>query len=71
MLLETFVDPQRFQGTCYRAAGWIELGETTGRGLARPGRTYTTTPKRIFVRPLVAEFRQRLCTGPPEQEERR
>ena len=71
VLLETFVDPQRFQGTCYRAAGWIELGETTGSGLARPGCTYTTTPKRIFVRPLVAEFRQRLCTGPPEQEERR
>ena len=71
VLLETFVDPQRFQGTCYRAAGWIELGETTGCGLARPGRTYTTTPKRIFVRPLVADLRQRLCTGPPEPEERR
>ena len=68
VLLETFVDPQRFQGTCYRAAGWIELGETTGSGLVRAGRTYTTTPKRIFVRPLVADFRQRLCTGPPVQE---
>jgi hypothetical protein len=71
VLLETFVDAQRFQGTCYRAAGWIELGETHGRGLARPGRTYTTSPKRIFVRPLVAEFRQRLCAGPPEPEDPR
>lgn len=71
VLLETFVDPQRFQGTCYRAAGWIELGETTGCGLVRAGRTYTTTPKRIFVRPLVADFRQRLCTGPPVQEAQR
>lgn len=71
VLLETFVDSQRFQGTCYRAAGWIDLGETTGCGLARLGRTYTTTPKRILVRPLVAEFRQCLCTGPPEREDQR
>lgn len=61
VLLETFVDPQRFQGTCYRAAGWIELGLTSGEGLRRPGRTYTSTPKRIFVRPLVREFRRQLC----------
>jgi hypothetical protein len=70
VLLETFVDCQRFQGTCYRAAGWTELGQTTGRCLARPGHTYTTTPKRIFVKPLVADFRQRLCTGPPEENTR-
>ena len=31
-LLETFVDPERFRGTCYRAANWIVLGQTTGRG---------------------------------------
>jgi hypothetical protein len=31
-LLETFVDTERFRGTCYRAANWIYLGETTGRG---------------------------------------
>src|SRR5690348_3137114 len=30
--LETFVDPERFRGTCYRAANWIFLGKTTGRG---------------------------------------
>lgn len=68
VLLETFVDRQRYQGTCYRAAGWIDLGETSGRGLPRPGRTYTSTPKRIFVRPLVKDFRTQLCTGSFGQE---
>lgn len=63
VLLETFVDPQRFRGTCYRAAGWVELGLTSGEGLARPGRRYTSTAKKIFVRPLVGEFRAQLCSG--------
>lgn len=62
VLLETFVDPKRYQGTCYRAAGWIEVGRTTGEGLQRPGCTYSTTPKRIFVQPLVANFRELLCS---------
>jgi hypothetical protein len=38
LLLETFVDPRYYAGTCYRAAGWELLGETSGRGLARPAR---------------------------------
>lgn len=63
-LLETFVDPARHQGICYRAAGWIELGRTTGTGLSRPGRTYRTTPKLLFVRPLTEDFRSRLCGTP-------
>lgn len=62
VLMETFVDPARFQGTCYRAAGWISLGKTTGKGLSRPGRVYTTTPKLIFVRPLVRESHLQLCS---------
>ena len=33
--LETFVDPERFRGTCYRAANWVLLGKTTGRGAGR------------------------------------
>ena len=37
LLMETFVDPDRFSGTCYRAAGWRALARTTGRGLARAG----------------------------------
>jgi hypothetical protein len=61
LLMETFVDPDRFQGICYRAAGWKCLGMTTGEGLRRPGRSYATTPKIIFVRPLVVDFRKQLC----------
>lgn len=61
-LLETFVDPTRYAGTCYRAAGWLEIGQTTGEGLRRPGCTYSTTPKRIFVLPLTADFRSQLCS---------
>ncbi|MFQ5382687.1 MAG: Druantia anti-phage system protein DruA [Dehalococcoidia bacterium] len=62
-LMETFVDPATHRGVCYRAAGWHLLGQTTGRGLARPGRTYTTRPKLIFVRPLTEDFRTRLREG--------
>lgn len=61
LLLETFVDPVLYRGTCYRAAGWQELGRTTGEGLRRPGRTYTTTPKLLFVKPLEKNFREKLC----------
>ncbi len=40
LLLESFVDPAHYRGTCYRAAGWQLLGHTSGRGLARPGKHY-------------------------------
>lgn len=62
VLLETFVDPERFVGTCYQAANWRYLGMTTGRGLARKGRSYTTSAKKIFVRPLADNFRTALCS---------
>jgi hypothetical protein len=56
--LETFVDPQRFRGTCYRAANWIDLGRTTGRGKAdqtgRPNRPI----KEVLGYPLRPDFRQ-------------
>jgi len=59
--LETFVNPQRFRGTCYRAANWICLGRTTGRGkddLAhRPNRPI----KEVWGYPLGRDFRERLC----------
>lgn len=62
VLMETFVDPERFRGTCYQAAGWEMLGRTSGRGLVRAGRTYATTPKLVFVRPLHRGFRSELCS---------
>jgi hypothetical protein len=64
LLMETFVDPERFSGTCYRAAGWLALAKTTGRGLARAGERYQSTPKLIYVKALAQDFRQRLCGGP-------
>jgi hypothetical protein len=57
VLLETFVDPRYFQGTCYLAANWRYLGMTTGEGLVREGKSYMTSPKLIFMLPLVKDFR--------------
>lgn len=61
VMVETFVDPERYAGTCYLAANWLYLGNTTGQGLARKGKSYTTSPKKIFVKPLEDDFRKRLC----------
>jgi hypothetical protein len=63
VLLETFVDGSWYSGTCYRAANWIELGETAGRGRMDRRMEYPSTPKRIFVYPLVRDFRAILCGG--------
>ena len=63
LLLETFVDPARFRGSCYRAAGWALLGRTSGEGLVRPGKRYQTSPKLIFTKPLQADFRALLCSN--------
>ena len=58
--LETFVDPQRFAGTCYRAANWVHLGVTTGRGKDAPTYTPNRSIKNVLGLPLVKDFRQRL-----------
>ena len=63
LLLETFVDPRHYAGTCYRAAGWQLLGQTSGRGLARPGQTYQSTPRQVWVKPLSDDWRARLCAA--------
>ena len=57
VLLETFVDPQRYRGTCYQAANWVQLGETAGRGRMDRHTRYLSTPKLIYVYPLRADFR--------------
>jgi len=62
LLLETFVDPAHYRGSCYLAAGWQLLGSTSGRGLARPGCHYRSTPKLILVKPLDRLWRERLCS---------
>ena len=62
LLLETLVDAARFRGTCYRAANWTYLGETTGRGrMDRFHQGRANTSKLIFVFPLHRRVQQRLC----------
>ena len=56
-LLETFVDRQRFAGTCYRAANWSCLGQTQGRGRQGPPGQLSTTVKDVYVWPLHRDFR--------------
>jgi len=61
-LVETFVDPERFEGTCYRAANWIEIGVSKGFGRSRIDfYQLHDKPKAIFLYPLVPNARQILC----------
>jgi hypothetical protein len=54
LLLETFVDPQRFRGTIYKAANWIYVGNTKGFHRIRKGYSATAqSPKMVFVKPLL------------------
>jgi len=62
--LETFVDPQRFRGTCYRAANWISLGMTTGRGKDDREHKANRPIKEVLGYPLVEDFRERLSRLP-------
>jgi hypothetical protein len=62
LLLETLVDAARFRGTCYRAANWIPVGQTAGRGrMDREHKVRDQAIKDIYVYPLVRDARQRLC----------
>ena len=58
--LETFVDPERFRGTCYRAANWILLGNTTGRGKQSNSYVPNRSIKEILGYPLTKRFRELL-----------
>ncbi|HYU40632.1 MAG TPA: Druantia anti-phage system protein DruA, partial [Vicinamibacteria bacterium] len=58
--LETFIDPARFRGTCYRAANWRVLGRTTGRGHNAPTMRPTRPVKEVLGYALVPDFRARL-----------
>jgi hypothetical protein len=58
--LETFIDPQRFAGTCYRAANWKVLGVTTGRGKDDQAHKANRPIKQVLGYPLGKDFRQRL-----------
>jgi hypothetical protein len=58
--LETFVDPERFRGTCYRAANWVLLGKTTGRGKQSNSYVPNRSIKEVLGYPLTKRFRERL-----------
>ncbi len=60
-LIETFVERDRFRGTCYRAAGWRHTGATTGRSRNDVHQTLSVPVKDVWVYPLRRDFRRRLC----------
>ena len=60
-LVETYVERGRFPGTCYRAAGWVRVGRTTGRSRNLPHPTPSRPIKEIYLKVLVADFRGRLA----------
>ena len=61
VLLETFVEAQRFAGTCYQAANWICVGRTQGRGKWDRTNTHRQPVKTIWLYPLHRRFREVLC----------
>ena len=67
VLLETLVDPARYRGVCYRAANWIEVGMTQGRGRMDRSGCAPGIRKQIFLYPLHRHCRQRLCTPSPAE----
>jgi len=58
--LETFVDPERFRGTCYRAANWVLLGRTTGRGKQSNSYAPNRSIKEVLGYPVTKRFRELL-----------
>jgi hypothetical protein len=63
VLVETFVDLSRWRGTCYKAANFIELGLTKGRGRQDRKNQALLEPKQILVYPLRADWQAVLCRG--------
>jgi SRSO17 transposase len=71
-LVETFVDPARFKGTCYRAANWRCLGQTAGHGKHGPGYVYHGARKEVYVYVLAPRFRHLLgCAQQPARPSHR
>jgi hypothetical protein len=58
--LETFIDPERFRGTCYRAANWMVLGRTTGRGKDDQTHQANRSIKEVLGLPVARRFRELL-----------
>jgi hypothetical protein len=63
VLLETFIEKDRFKGTSYRAANWTHVGQTKGRGRQDISNKYAKTIKDIYLYPLRPDFQEVLCDG--------
>lgn len=62
--VETFVDPTMYSGACYRAANWVELGQTSGRGRDdRQHSSHGAQPKQVLLYPLRRDALKRLREG--------
>jgi hypothetical protein len=59
-MLETFVEKERFRGTCYQAANWIYVGQTKGYSRSDRHATPKVSIKDIYLLPLVKKFREAL-----------
>jgi len=66
LLVETFVEQAQFQGTCYRAANWKEVGQTEGRGRQDRDHDRPASVKRVLVYKLHPQARKQLCVAAPE-----
>lgn len=64
VLMETFVETDRFEGTCYKAANWIRVGMTKGRGKLGPSGKQSVPIKDILVYPMSIDFKKILTTEP-------
>ena len=64
-LVESFVDTAHFNGTSYRAANWLDIGKTKGRGRQDREHEHAKTVKSIFVYPLEADWRTRMGVAEP------
>lgn len=67
VLLETFVDLEKYRATCYKAANWVLLGQTAGRGRMDRYKQYLSSPKLIYIYPLRRDFRLVLRGGIPNE----
>ena len=65
VLAETFVERERFEGTCYKASNWQCVGTTTGRTRQDRDHRISTPLKDIYLYPLSREFRTILCKEEP------
>jgi hypothetical protein len=60
-LVETFVDTERYRGTCYVADNWRLVGKTTGQGKLSKSGQPPLSKKAVYVYPLTKNFRRELC----------